>query len=210
MKRISWLIFIFQIIFVHGAVSQVSVTNSSGADGSYTTLKAAFDQINLFSQSGKNISITLSGNTLETASAVLNQSSSPWSSLKIIPSGNVTISGTIAGPLIDLNGADKVTINGINGGNTLTLDNSSTGNTASTIRFINDASANKITNCIIKGSSAGDNNSTGYAGVVWFYTGSITGNDNDTISSCDIGPSGSNLPYMAIRGYGTTAKETTE
>jgi hypothetical protein len=195
-----------QSVFIKDGLSQVLVANSTSADGSYTTLKSAFDKINLFSQSGKNILITISGNTVESASAVLNESSSPWTSLKIIPSANATISGNISGPLITLNGADKVVINGINGANTLTLDNSSATNSAATIQFKNDASQNKITNCIIKGSSAGDNNSTTYGGVVWIYTGTTTGNDNDTISNCDIGPSGSNLPFMAIRGYGTTGK----
>lgn len=196
-----------QLLFIKAGVSQVAVNNSTGANGSYPTLKSAFDQINLFSQAGNNIAITVSASTVETSSAVLNESSSPWASLKIIPSANITISGTISGPLINLNGADKVVIDGINGANTLTLNNGSTANTASTIRFINDASQNKVTNCIIRGSSTGDNNSTTYGGVVWIYTGTAAGNDYDTISNCDIGPSGSNLPFMAVRGYGTTGKE---
>lgn len=183
---------------------QVNVSGSTGADGTYTTVKGAFDQINLSAQSGNNIVISISGNTTETASAILNQSAGAWASLKITPSTTVTVGGNISGPLMSFNGADKVWVAG---SNLLTFDNSGTSNQSSTIRFLNDACNNKIQDCFIKGSSTGDNSNVTYASVVWFYTGTSTGNDNDTIIGCDIGPSGANLPYMAVRGYGTSGKE---
>jgi hypothetical protein len=41
-----------------------------------------------------------------------------WTSISIVPQGNVTVSGSITAgsPLIDFNGADKVTIDGLNSG----------------------------------------------------------------------------------------------
>ena len=93
----------------------VTVTGSTGADGSYVTVKAAFDALNLNgTQGGNTISISIIGNTTEAASAVLNQPSvSSWTSLTISPSGGAvrTVSGTIAGgAVLNLNGADNVLI----------------------------------------------------------------------------------------------------
>src|SRR6185312_16951492 len=95
-----------------------------------------------------------------------------------------TISGNLATPLVDLNGADNVTINGQNsGGNSLTLANSNTGTTAgtSTIRFINGAQNNTVTNCNIQGSSTVAVGTAG--GAVLFSTSpavgtTIVGNNN--------------------------------
>ena len=116
----------------------VTVAGSTGADGNYTTLKGAFDALNAnTTQTGNTITVTIGLDTVETASAVLNQpSGGSWTSLAIVPSGTRSVSGSIAGPLIDLNGADNVNINGAFGGGGLTIDNSSATATASTIRFI--------------------------------------------------------------------------
>ena len=97
---------------------------------------------------------------------MLNQpATSSWTSLTISPSGGAarTISGTIAGQLIDLNSADNVTINGLNtGGNSLTIANLSPGS-ANTIRFISDATSNTVTNCNLQGAESGTS-----SGVVFF------------------------------------------
>jgi hypothetical protein len=97
------------------------------------------------------------------------------------------ISGSSSAMLIDLNGADYVTFDGRPGGTGttkgLTLRNTSTAVTASTIRLINDAQNNTITYCIVEGSSA---NTTGTGGNIYFATPTSTGNDNNTISFCDI------------------------
>jgi trimeric autotransporter adhesin len=80
----------------------------------------------------------------------------------ISPSGGSgrTISGAIVGPLIDLNGADKVTINGLNiGGNALTISNLATG-AASTVRLIGDASSNVLTNVSLLGSGTSTTSGT--------------------------------------------------
>ena len=42
-------------------------------------------------------------------------------------------------------------------------------------------------------------------GTIYIHTGTTTGNDNNTISYCNIGPAGANLPTKAICGHGSTA-----
>src|ERR1044071_380767 len=93
-----------------GLGQNVSVAGSTGANGSYATLRAAFTAINSNgTQAGNNITVTIVADTTETLSAVLNQPSvSSWASLTISPSGTRAITGSIAGHLIDFNGADNV------------------------------------------------------------------------------------------------------
>jgi len=198
----------------------ITVTASAGTVGptDYATLKAAFDAINAGTHKGA-IVITVLGNTTETVAAVLNANGSglaSYSSVFMTPSGGArTISGNLATPLVDLNGADNVTINGQNsGGNSLTLANSNTGTTAgtSTIRFINGAQNNTVTNCNIQGSSTVAVGTAG--GAVLFSTSpavgtTIVGNNNNTISNNNIGPVGASLPVKAISGVGTTTNNNT-
>ncbi len=164
---------------------QVDVTATAGtAAASYPTLKGAFDAINAGTHQGV-IGIGISANTTETASAVLNASggSSSYTSISIQPTGGAarSISGAITGNLIDLNGADNVTIDGLNtGGNSLTILNPTPG-ASGAIRFIGDATNNIIQNCTLQGAA-----STTSSGVVNFSTGSVTGNDNNNINNCNI------------------------
>ncbi len=191
--------------------AQISLTATGGTtSGTYTTLGAAFTAINGGTHTGV-ITINVTGNTTEASSAVLNGSgtgSASYSSIKIAPSGSAarTISGAISGlPLIDLNGADNISINGLNsGGNSLTIQNTTAAATAtSTIRFINDAKGNRIQNCTILGSTT-----SLVAGTIFFSTaiatGSPTGNDNDTINDCTIDVAGSAYPTRGIYCNGTT------
>lgn len=106
-------------------------------------------------------------------------------------------------PVIDFNGATYVTIDGVNNG--LTISNTSIASSAntSTIRFINDASNNAVVNCSVLGSSTGmlSNNS----GTIYFATGTVTGNDNNTIVNCKIGATGPTaLPSKGIYSQGST------
>lgn len=203
MKK-SLLVFASLMLISVVSFAQVDVTASGGTPyASYTTLKLAFDAINLGTQTG-TISIAISGNTTETASAVLNASgsgSASYTTISIQPSGGAarTITGVITGHLIDLNGADNVTIDGLNtGGNSLTISNTATG-ASSAIRFIADATNNIIQNCSISGSA-----STASNGVINFSTGTSSGNDGNNINNCNIGPAGANLPINAIYSSGTS------
>lgn len=198
--------------------SQVTVSGSNGnVNGTYSTLKLAFDALNsIADQTNANITVTVNSNGYspdsETDPCVINQPLNfSWNSFQIIPIGNVTISGNIEPgfPLIDLNSADKINIDGLNsGGNSLTISNSSTSSTAetSTIRFQRDATFNKITNCSILGSATMEASING--GTVYFSSGAILrGNDSNTISYCNIGPAGQNLPSKGIYSNGTNSSQ---
>jgi len=194
--------------------AQVDVTATAGTlAASYTTLKAAFDAINAGTHQG-TITIDISGNTTETAPTVINASgagAAVYSSITISPTGGAarTISGAIAAgnPLIDFNGADNVTIDGLNtGGNSLTLSNSTASSSSgtSTLRFIGGATNNVVTRSTIRGSSTSA--ATNNGGTIFFSTDGVTanGNDDNTISSNDIGPAGATLHSKAIYCSGTT------
>ena len=186
----------------------MEVVASSGTNQTcYPTLKEAFDAINNGTHLGV-ITINIVGNTTETVSAVLNASGSGaalYSIITIKPSGGIarTISGNLNGPLIDFNGADNVTINGLNsGGNSLTISNASNAATAGTsaIRWIADAlNKNTITNCTIEGAGTGAT-----TGTIFLSTGDLIGNNDNTISNNTIRPAGSNLPTNAIYSAGTS------
>ncbi|MBL8032045.1 MAG: hypothetical protein JNK33_07065, partial [Candidatus Doudnabacteria bacterium] len=81
---------------------------------------------------------------------------------------------------------------------------SGTSNT-STIRFIGGATNNTITNCSLQGSFSAAVTTNG--GVVFFSTDAVTanGNDNNTISNCNIGPAGANLSTKGIYMNGSTS-----
>jgi hypothetical protein len=185
------------------STSKVCLLSSTGTTSAgYSTLKAAFDAINAGTHTG-NITITIAGDTTENATAVLNASgsgSASYSSIFISPSGARTISGNLATQLIDLNGADNVTIDGLNtGGNSLTIDNSSSTASNGTIRLVNDAQYNTITNCTIKGSS-----NTANSAVIFFSAADGTlqqGNDNNVISFNTITRSSGAYPIFGILSY---------
>lgn len=205
MRKI-YLLLVTVVLFAFTGVAQTVVV--AGADAvtlagnPYSNLGAAFTNINAASQAGNIIIITVTGTTVEPASAVLNAGT--WTSMNIIPVGASAITGNIAGHLIDLNGADNVTIDGLNsGGNSLAINNSDPGSGTSTIRFINDATSNSITRCNILGS-AGNTLGTGF-GIIFFSTGTVTGNDNNSITQCNISPSSGGTPLNAIYSLGTSA-----
>ena len=170
-------------------------------------MKDAFDAINLGTHQG-NIVININCDTVEPLSAVLNASltgPSVYSTVLIRPAGGGarTVSGAIAGHLIDLNGADGVTIDGLDaGGNSLTIENTSATSATSTIRFINDASSNTVTHCTIKGAGT-----DAAAGTIFFSTGTTTGNIGNAITNNvnTITSSGANFPVNAIYSAGTSA-----
>lgn len=199
------LVWFFAITMAMQLRAQISVSGGSGLSATYTSLTKStglFAALNANSQTGNNITVTITGDvTNEDGSTALNTGS--WASLTISPSGARTISGSVNGALIDFNSADNVTINGLNsGGNSLTISNINTAATngySSAVRFINDATANTITNCTL--SAAGTNTSTG---VVLFSTGTSTGNDGNTISNCNITTSSIGNLSNGIASIGTS------
>ncbi|MFZ4398836.1 MAG: gliding motility-associated C-terminal domain-containing protein [Bacteroidales bacterium] len=202
-------IYIFSILLFLNLTlikAQVTVSGALVGNGNYTSLtntSGAFAAINAATQTASNIVITITADiTAETGTNSLN--AGVWTSLTIIPSGIRNISGIPAAgiPLLNLNGADRVTINGLNTtGNSLTISNTSTSSTAgtSTIRFINDASNNTITNCTILGANTAA--TTAIAGTILFSAGTTTGNDKNTISNNNIADAAA-TPSMAITSSG--------
>ncbi len=177
--------------------AQLSLVATAGPTpaASYTTLKDAFDAINAGTHQG-TITISISGSTSEAASATLNASlsgSANYDTVIINTLAPATISGNFAGALVNLNGADKVTFQG---NNQLTLYNSSTGGNTVTLQA--DATKNIIRNTTIKGAT-----SSASSAVVFFGTGTTTGNDNNKIEGCNI--DGTSLAFECFYSAGSTA-----
>ena len=208
MKQRILIVLLFLLIVNMALNAQVNLTATLGTTGgTYTTLGAAFAKINDGTHRGA-ITITLSANTTETSSAVLNASgsgSASYTSLNIYP----TVSGVIVScnrnsPLIDLNGADYVTIDGRVNATGLTVDmiirNLSTAgdNYTSTIRFINGATNNIVKYCKIQGSTT-----HGASGILCFNTTTGVGNSNNTIDNNQITNANGNRPYNAIFSNGS-------
>ncbi|HNI43596.1 MAG TPA: hypothetical protein PK230_02810, partial [Chitinophagales bacterium] len=160
--------------------AQISVTATAGTVGptTYATLGAAFTAINAGTHQGA-ITINVSTTTaVETGSCVLNSSGAGtalYTSVLIQPAvDNALIAGatTTGRGVIELNGADNVTINGDNPNTACTNRNLTIQNTAAaTITYtsavrvalstlITTANSNSIRNCIILGSATGRNIST--------------------------------------------------
>lgn len=178
MKKI-YLLSLLIVVFssLQRLSAQVNVSATSGTlTGTYTTLRAAFDAINIGTHKG-DIIIDISGNTNEGATpATLNSGDADptnFSSLLIEPVvDGVTISGNPGAGfgVIQLNGADNVVIYGDNpntaGDNrNLTIANTSAASAAytSVIRLATRPTAvtgtdnNFIINCILTGNVTSGN-----------------------------------------------------
>ncbi len=188
----------------------VSITSTigSGAVGfTYATLKAGIDAINSGIHTGI-VTMQIGGDTTETATSVLNASgsgSASYTAISIQPTGGIarTITGNIpAGfSVLNLNGADNVTIDGLNtSGNSLTISNTTIAATSgtSTIQFIGDATNNIVQNCTIKGSGTATD-----SGTILFSSGTTIGNNNNTITNNAITSAGNNLPTNGIYSSGS-------
>jgi hypothetical protein len=203
----------FGMLLLLSSVGYSQITKTVGTTGAdYATLKAAFDAVNSGTLTGA-ITLQVIDNTTETLSAVLNASgtgSASYTTVIIYPTvTGKTISGSLNGALIDLNGADNVVIDGrLNqtGTKNLTISNTSAASTAgtSTIRFINDATSNTIKYAYIKGSTL---DVTG--GIINFSTTTATtGNDSNIIDSNNItNAADANRAINSIYSLGTSAKE---
>jgi len=122
MKSFTRLIlttFAMLTLTLSAAWAQVSITATGGtATGSYATVSAAFAAINAGTHQGV-INITITANTTEPATVVAllgSGGTSNYTAVNIKPSGNVTVNSaatpTTNRGLIELNGADNVTIDG--------------------------------------------------------------------------------------------------
>jgi hypothetical protein len=171
-----------------------------GSGGTYTTLKAAFDKINDGTHTG-DVVLHIVGDATETATAVLNTSgsgSADYTSVTIYPTvTGKTITGNLNTPLVQLNGANNVTIDGrlnaTGSTNDLTIENQNTGTVASNIELLNGASNNTIKYTNLKGSSNASTTAT-----VEINGSSSTGNSDNIIEYNNFTLSGSNRPLRSV------------
>ncbi len=172
---------------------------TGGTFASLTNTGGIFESINTAGASGPVTINILSDLTGETGTVALNQIAGGFT-VTIQPSGGARlISGTNATALIDFNGADNVTVDGLNtGGNSLIIRNTGAG---AAIRFINDASNNIVRNNQIEGGSGST--------LINIASGTTTGNDNIQIVNNiirDQTAGGTNVPF---NGVGSTATSLT-
>ena len=204
------------LLLAFGIISQTllsaQTTRTVGSGGNFTTLSSAFTAINNGTLTGDIILQIISSTITETTTATLNASgsgSANYNSVTIFPTiDSCVIAGNLAAPLIDLNGARNVTIDGrVNRTGTavsMTINNTSTAATAgtSTIRFINGASNNTVQYCFLRGATTSTT-----AGIIFFSTSSGTvGNHTNTITLNDITSSTDlNRPVNAIFSLATSS-----
>ena len=202
------------------AVGTVIVSSSGGSFASpityasLTNTGGAFAALNSAISGTGAVTLLITADVTNETGEIALKASANWTSMTIKPSGVRTISGAITAqkPLIDFNGADNVTIDGLNTGtHALTISNRtiSVESGTSTIRFINGATTNTLTNCTILGAFYGSVGTDG--GTIFFSKDTLTtaGNDNNTISNCAIGPSGSILPTKGIYADDNRTASTT-
>ncbi|MBK7627191.1 MAG: T9SS type A sorting domain-containing protein [Bacteroidales bacterium] len=209
MKKLIVYILLILTLPVNLIGDDTKTVGTNGAD--YPTLLDAFFDINSGILTGV-ITLQIIDNTSEYAPAELFESgyggSQGYTSVTIYPtSSGLSITGDFDAPLIILNGATNVTIdgrvNGVGSAIDLVITNINTGTSASTIQFINDASTNIIRYSTIMGSST---NTAG--GVIFFSTSGIgTGNDGNTIGLNNITADPAGRPVNVIYSAGTSGQE---
>jgi hypothetical protein len=185
--KLSWLknfILICCLFTGIGVYSQVSVSATAGTTtGSYATVNAAFTAINAGTHQGA-IVITVTGSTTEPATPVaLLKSAAPssYTSILLTASGNATINSaaapTASRGVIELSGADNVTIDGDDlatpGSRNLSIivaTNASTGTAA--IRLASNSTTgtdgadnNTVKNCIVVGGRNSATSTTASYGI---------------------------------------------
>lgn len=215
-KSLLFALFLFVGQFTFQANAIIKTVGTAGSD--YATLKLAFDAVNAGTITGA-VELQIIDNTTEpgTAGAVLYQSGytgagglSNYTSIKIYPTAtNKTITGSVSGPLITLNGATNVTFDGrlhdasgvLTGSvKDMTITNSMIASGAMTIQFKTNASDNAVKYCNIKGAG---NSST--LAIITFSsptTASATGCANNIISNNTFSGVDVNRPWTVIFSQG--------
>lgn len=202
--RVMLIITLTTILSTAAMSAPLSGTYNVGSGQTYTTLTGAsgfFNAVNVNGLSG-NVIVNITSGITETGTVALNQWSGTYT-IKIQPSAATlrTISGNIAAAMINIAGADRVTIDGRFGGSGMYLRfvNSNTG--GQTFRFYNDATYDTIRYCQVDGMRVASN-----SGIIDISTTSgTTGNDYITISNCKITDASGGTLQNAIVSNGTTS-----
>jgi len=208
-KKHLWLAAWLSLLQAHFATAALSGLRTIGGD--YNSITAALADIRAQTLDGPLILEVKPGysGSVETFPIVFtNLTTTADNTLTIrLQSGPVvarTISANVSGPVIDLSGAQYVTIDGSTGGSgsdrQLTIANLSISGVA--LRFINGSSNNIIRNVNFQGA-----NNTASSGVILFSTNSGTGgNNNNLIDNCVIRDHTSSLtmPVNGLYSLGST------
>ncbi len=179
----------------------ISVLATAGvSNGTYRTLREAFSHINDGTHRG-DIQVLINCDTYEPFTAILYQNgyngTSDYNSVRVFPSQpDIRISGSLNGPLIELNGADNVTFygseDGVGTNRDLTIENILPSNQASVFSILNGASNDSIQHCIIKGAPA-------LISSAVINIGAGASNLNTIISNNEFTGSGTSRPAVVIR-----------
>jgi hypothetical protein len=202
------------LVSVSSINAQLSGTINVGTGQTYTSLTRAggfFAAVNSQGLSGNVTVLITSDLTLENGANDLQQ----WTefggsgySITISPSAAVEreIYGSVADAMIRINGADRVTFDGwySGSGKYLRFRNTNTG--YPTFTFINDATNNTITYCTIESGNSNTTVTSRIGAILFSTTTGSQGNDDNTISYCDIRDrtDATGYPAYAIYSYGTT------
>jgi hypothetical protein len=199
----------YKAIFSITSPTPVAVTATSGtATATYANLSAAFNAINAQMHNG-DIVITITGNTFEQGGGAMLFPGADYSSIRIVPDGNVTVSTHLtsgAAMAININGGHDITIDGLNtAGNSLTIThpyNLAFNAVPITVAF-NNCTNVTLTNCTLLGNGKYIYNAFNNTSVQAGMTFSGQANNNVVISNCDFGASNNqNPPMQAINTSG--------
>jgi len=199
------LCFTVALLWIMG-VSFAQTIKTVGATGTdYATLKTAFDAINAGTLTGA-VELQIKDNITETDSARLVASgtgAASYTSVTIYPTvAGKSITGNLAKPMIILDGADNVTIDGrVNKTGTavdLVIDNTNINGIG--INLINGATNNTIQYATLKAAST-----TTTSSIIYIGASTVAGgNSNNTISN-NYFTGSTTRPLSAIASKGTAA-----
>lgn len=207
-------LFILLLSLISETNAQLSGTYNVGAGQTYTSLTRSggfFEAVNSLGLSGNVIVNITSDISNENGANDLNQ----WTeygtggyTLTIRPSSasERLIEGGVNEAMINLNGADRVTFDGRFNGSGKYLRIRNTNNNNPTFTLINDATNNTLTYCYIESGNQNTNSFSAIGTILFGTTTGSQGNDNNTISYCDIRDrSDANAnPAYSICSFGTT------
>lgn len=190
-------------------VSPFPAAVNVGTGEAYTSLTNAgglFEALNAGVLVGNVVATITTDLSAETGAVALNQLAEEGVgagsyTLTLRPVGTRVVSGTPAtgGRLIDLNGADRVTIDGLNtAGNSLLIRN---GGVGEIVRFINDASGNQLLNTVLEGGDG--------VTAINVSTGITTGNDDILIANNIVRDRTVPTAATPFNAVGSTASSTT-
>jgi len=183
MKKLFSLLFIAVLTIALNNSAFTQNVNVTPNPATYLTLGAAFTAINAGLHGAGAVAVSIKGNTTEPASAILN--GGVFTSCSITPVGPRTVTGNLNLAVIDLNGADNVTIDGLNtGGNSLTVINPNAGTGANGLQCSNGANNNTFRNVTAVGAGAAGATAGGRGFNIGQSTAATSGNNDNTIENC--------------------------